>query len=197
MPLHAIIANWQKALPALIVIGLALSIAAFRHDPTSERALFAALLIIYMIHQIEERLWPGGFRQFNNAHVFKSGNDNWPVDIDGVFLVNVGYVWLPLACAIVWPGALRWLGLGWVGLTLVNGISHIVMALRLRCYNPGLVTSIVLFLPFTIWMFAHEAAAGILSGTEIALIIVAGVLLHIPIAGLFVVPYLRKGAAAA
>ena len=71
------------------------------------------------------------------------------------------------------------------------------MALRLRCYNPGLVTSIVLFLPFTIWMFAHEAAAGMLSGTEIGLIIVAGVLLHIPVAGLFVVPYLRKGAAAA
>ena len=80
---------------------------------------------------------------------------------------------------------------------MVNGVSHIVSTMRLRMYNPGLVTSIVLFLPLTIWIFAHEAAAGMLTGTEIALTIVAGVLLHVPIAGLFVVPYLRKGAAAA
>ena len=196
MPLPtSIAANWQKALPALAVLGLAAWIAAFRDAPTSERALFAALLVIYLIHQIEEHLWPGGFRQFTNAHVFKSGNDNWPVDIGGVALINIGYVWLPLALAIAWPSPLRWLGLGWAGLTLVNGVSHIATSLRLHCYNPGLVTSIVLFLPFTIWLFAHEAGAGLLSGAQIAWLIAAGVLLHIPVAGLFVVPFLRKRAA--
>lgn len=197
MPLSAFIsANWQKALPALVVVGLVLWILAFRHDPTSERALFAALLIVYLIHQIEEHLWPGGFRQFTNRHVFRSGDDNFPVDIGGVALVNIGYVWLPLALAVAWPGPLRWLGLGWAGLTLINGVSHIVSTLRLRCYNPGLVTSIVLFLPFTIWFLAHEAGAGMLTGTEIGLIVIAGILLHIPIAGLFVVPFLRRRTAA-
>src|SRR5262245_51041932 len=134
MPLlNQITANWQKALPALVVVGLAAWIVAFRDAPTSERALFAALLVIYFIHQIEEHLWPGGFRQFNNAHVFKSGNDNWPVDIGGVALVNIGFVWLPLALAIAWPATLRWVGLAWAGLTLVNGIAHIVTTLRLSC----------------------------------------------------------------
>ena len=73
-----------------------------------------------MIHQIEEHLWPGGFRQFANAHVFKSGDDDWPVSEGGVALVNVGYVWLPILLAALFPGPLRWLGLGWVGLTLIN-----------------------------------------------------------------------------
>jgi hypothetical protein len=197
MPLLTSIAtNWQKALPALAAIGIAAWIAAFRHEPTSARALFAALLVIYMLHQIEEHLWPGGFREFTNAHVFKSGRSDWPVDIDGVALINIGYVWLPLACAVAWPGALRWLGLGWVGLTLVNGLSHIGTSVRFRSYNPGLVTSIVLFLPFTIWLLAHEAAAGMLTGAEIGLVLLAGVLLHIPVAALFVVPFLRKRAAA-
>ncbi len=77
----------------------------FRSDPTSERALFAALLVIYMLHQTEEHLWPGGFRQFANAHVFKSGNDDWPVDEGGVALVNIGYVWLPVGLAALFPGA--------------------------------------------------------------------------------------------
>lgn len=198
MPLlPSIAANWQKALPALAAFGLAAWVAAFRHEPTSERALFAALLVIYMLHQIEEHLWPGGFREFTNAHVFKSARSDWPVDLDGVALINIGYVWLPLACAVAWPGALRWLGLGWVGLTLVNGLSHIATSVRFRIYNPGLVTSVVLFLPFTIWLLTHEAAAGTLSGAEIGLLLLAGVLLHIPVAALFVVPFLRKRPAAA
>jgi hypothetical protein len=194
MPLlAAFAANWQKALPVLLALGLIAWFACFRDAPTTERALFAALLVIYMAHQIEEHLWPGGFRQFTNAHVFKSGNDDWPVDIDGVALVNTAYVWLPVGAAALWPDALRWVGLGWVGLTLVNGLTHIVTSIRFRCYNPGLVTSIVLFLPFTFWMLA----TGPYSAAEIAGIVVAGVLLHIPVAALFVVPFLRRRRAVA
>src|SRR5580658_6939086 len=116
--LSFIAANWQKALPALSAIGIAAWIAFFRDNPLSERALFAALLVIYFLHQIEEHLWPGGFRQFTDAHVFHSGDDNWPVNIDGVALVNTAYVWLPITLAIIFPHSLRWLGLAWIGLRL-------------------------------------------------------------------------------
>jgi hypothetical protein len=198
MPLlTSISANWQKALPVLAIVGIAAWIAVFRHAPMSERALFAALLVIYMVHQIEEHLWPGRFRQFTNAHVFKSGSDHWPLDIGGVALVNIGYVWLPLALAVAWPIELRWLGLGWVGLTLINGISHIATSIRFRIYNPGLVTSIVLFLPFTIWMLWYEHAAGLLSGAGVGIVLLAGVALHVPVAALFLVPFLRGRPAAA
>lgn len=193
--LSCIAANWQKALPYLSVLGILAWIALFRSDPLSERALWLGLLIIYMLHQIEEHLWPGGFRQFTNAHVFKSGNDNWPVDIGGVALINIGFVWLPVSLAVLYPEALRWVGLGWIGLTLINALTHIVSTIRLRIYNPGLITSIVLFLPFTIFVLALEAQRGTLSGTDIGLIVVAGILLHVPVAALFVVPYLRRRAA--
>jgi hypothetical protein len=53
------------------------------------------------------------------------------------------------------------------------------------------------FLPFTVWMLAREAQAGLLTGADIGLLPVAGVLLHIPVAALFVVPFLRKRAVAA
>jgi hypothetical protein len=196
MPLMQSIANnWQKALPVLAVLGAALWLVAFAGDAGSERAMFAALLVIYMVHQIEEHLWPGGFRQFTNRYVFRSGETNWPVDIDGVALVNVGYVWLPLALAVAWPETFRWLGLGWIGLTLVNGITHIATSVRFGVYNPGLVTSVVLFVPFTVWALAHEVAAGRLTGGEVAMIVVAGVLLHVPVAALFVVPFRFSGAA--
>jgi len=193
--LSCIAANWQKALPYLSVLAILAWIVFFRSDPLSERALWLGLLIIYMLHQIEEHLWPGGFRQFTNAHVFKSGNDNWPVDIGGVALINIGFVWLPVSLAVLYPEALHWVGLGWIGLTLINALTHIVSTIRLRIYNPGLITSIVLFLPFTIFVLALEAQRGTLSGTDIGLIVVAGILLHVPVAALFVVPYLRRRAA--
>jgi Protein of unknown function with HXXEE motif len=75
-------------------------------------------------------------------------------NIDGVALVNTAYVWLPMALAAIFPQTLRWVGLAWIGLTLINGIIHVVTTIRLRLYNPGLVTSIVLFLPFTIFALA-------------------------------------------
>ncbi len=198
MPVLSIIAaRWQQALPALAVIGLIAWIVLFRHTPLSERALFAALLVLYMLHQTEEHLWPGGFRQFTNAHVFHSGNDDWPVDIPGVALINIGYVWLPVGLAALFPDALRWLGLAWVGLTLINGIIHIVTTIRLRIYNPGLITGIVLFLPFTIFVLTLEVLRGALTADEVAAIVLGGIVLHIPVAALFVVPYLRKRRAAA
>jgi hypothetical protein len=190
-PLTFVSDNWQKWLPALIVISAVVWFVLFRSAPTSEQSIFTAMLVIYMIHQNEEHLWPGGFRQFANAHVFKSGNDDWPVSEGGVALVNVGYVWLPIALAAVFPGPLRWLGLIWVGLTFINALTHIVTSIRFRVYNPGLVTSIVLFLPFTIWALWYEHAHGMLSGVQIAMILIAGVLFHLPVAALFVVPYRR------
>jgi hypothetical protein len=190
--LSRIAANWQKALPALSAVGIAAWIALFGHDPTSERALFAGLLVIYFVHQVEGHLWPGGFRQFTDAHVFHSGNDNWPVTIEGVALVNTAYVWLPIGLAVAFPQELRWVGFAWVGLTLINGIIRIVSTIRLRIYNPGLVTAIVLFLPFAIAMLALEVERGALSGADVGLIALYGVLLHLPVAALFLVPFLRR-----
>lgn len=189
--LTTLTANWQRLAPGLALIGVVLWIIFFRDAPATERAMFAALLVLYMVHQVEEHLWPGGFRQFTNAHIFRSGSDDWPVSMGGVALVNVGFVWLPLALAVIFPGPLRWVGLAWIGLTLVNAITHIAASLRFRAYNPGLVTAIVLFLPFTIWALATEVANGLLSGGEVALILVLGVLLHVPVTLVFVVPYLR------
>lgn len=86
---------------------------------------------------------------------------------------------------------MRWLGLCWIGLTLINGLTHIVTKIWLRIYNPGLVTSIVLFLPFTIFVLRVEISRGALTGAEVRLILLARILLHLPVMALFVVPFVR------
>ena len=118
-----------------------------------------------------------------------SGDDNWPVNIGGV--VNTACLVAGRACGrIPGPAALR--RRGWIGLTLINGIIHVVSAIRLRIYNPGLVTGIVLFLPFTIFVLALEVGRGALSGADVGVIALLGVLLHLPVAALLVVPFLKR-----
>jgi hypothetical protein len=190
-PLALIAADWQKTLPVLVVLGLIGWIALFLPDPASERALFAGLLIVYMMHQIEEHLWPGGFRQYANAQVFHSGRNDWPVGAGGVAVVNIGMVWNPIFLAALFPASLRWIGLGWIGGTLVNAVIHIVASVRLRGYNPGVVTAALLFLPYTTGAFYLLVSRGALSGTQVTLAVFIGLLIHIPVAALFVVPYLR------
>jgi hypothetical protein len=102
------------------------------------------LLPIYMIFQYEEHD-ADRFRLFVNQHVAGGHEALTPF---AVFLINIPGVWgvIVVAFALAWnvrPG----LGLIAVYLVLVNAVIHIVAALAMRRYNPGLGTAIVLFLP--------------------------------------------------
>jgi hypothetical protein len=119
--------------------------------------------------------------------VFHSGYDNWPVNIDGVALVNTAFVWLPVALAAIFPNTLRWLGLARVGLTLVNGIILDRGDQADMCKHDR-----VLFLPFTILMPVLGIECGTLTGGNVGLIVLYGVLLHPPATALFGIPFLLQ-----
>lgn len=101
----------------------------------------------YMIHQVEEHTGDR-FRSFANGRVF-GGRD--ALSVAAVLVINVPAVW-GLNLAALYAGLA--FGPGW-GLVapyamLVNGITHLAARARLGVYNPGLVTSIVLFLPLSL-----------------------------------------------
>ena len=102
----------------------------------------------YMIHQIEEHKLDR-FRLYVNETFFDGREALTPPDI---VWINVGWVWGVNLLALYLA---RFAGPGW-GLVapymlIVNAIGHIAMAARVRGYNPGLATSIVLFLPLGLW----------------------------------------------
>ena len=119
--------------------------------------------------------------------MFHSGYDNWPVNIDGVALVNAAFVWLPVALAAIFPNTLRWLGLARVGLTLVSGIILDRGDQADMCKHDR-----VLFLPFRIWMPVLGIERGTLTGGDVGLIVLYGVLLHPPATALFGIPFLLQ-----
>jgi hypothetical protein len=102
------------------------------------------MLPLYMLHQYEEHD-NDRFRLFVNRQVAGGREALSPA---AVFVINIPGVWgvILASFALAWnvrPG----LGLIAIYLVLVNAFAHVVAAIALRRYNPGLVTALVLFLP--------------------------------------------------
>lgn len=79
---------------------------------------------------------------------------------EAVLVINLPGVWGVNLLALY---AAAFGGIGWgligIDLTVVNGVTHVVAALAGRKYNPGLWTSLALFLPvggFAMWVVSGE-----------------------------------------
>jgi hypothetical protein len=112
----------------------------------------------YMIHQVEEHAYDR-FRTFVNQRAF---NGREALTVADVLRVNIGVVWGLNFVALYLA---RFVDLGWAlvapYLMLVNAVTHIAGAVRFGGYNPGLVTSVVIFLPLggaTLWIVHGDLA---------------------------------------
>jgi hypothetical protein len=98
----------------------------------------------YMLHQVEEHTGDR-FRTFVNRHIFGGRN---ALSVAAVLVINIPVVW-GLNLAALYAAYLWGAGYGLVApyAMLVNGVTHIAAAVRFRRYNPGLATSLLIFLP--------------------------------------------------
>ncbi|MFT3732246.1 MAG: HXXEE domain-containing protein [Hyphomicrobium sp.] len=100
---------------------------------------------VYMLHQVEEHTGDR-FRAYINGTVFGGVQ---ALSVADVLWINLPGVWGLNFAALY---AAHFIDVGWgvaAGyLILLNGIAHIGMAIRFREYNPGLVTGVLLFVPF-------------------------------------------------
>ena len=127
----------------------------------SETGLVLALvylqLPLYMLHQLEEHAGDR-FRRFVNDRM-AGGRD--ALTPGATLVINVVGVWVvdlivPYLSFFVSPE----LGLIAVYLSVVNATVHLVAAVALRAYNPGLWTAILLFLPLGGWSLYVLTSAG-------------------------------------
>lgn len=139
-------------------------------------------LPLYMLHQYEEHD-ADRFRLFVNTVV--GGGRDVLTRMD-VFIINIAGVWGVDALAFLLAAWVH-LGLGLIAvyLSLVNAVAHCAQAIALRRYNPGLITSVVLFLPLgvlTLWVLSGNAqvtAADHLIGLGLAILIHAAILARV------------------
>ena len=111
----------------------------------------------YMIHQAEEHLGDR-FRTDVNAMAgceALSRTATFWINIIGVWGVNVISILLMITIDRAWGLLATWL-------TLINALVHVLSAIARRRGNPGLVTSLLLFLPLgltALWSLRHELSA--------------------------------------
>ena len=138
-----LVANWVYGgfLAGLLLLALTPIFAAGWDGATT---LVFLALPVYMIHQYEEHD-ADRFRRFVNKRL---GGGREILTLADVFWINIVGVWVLLAADLWLVGrfAIGW-GVFAAYFLLVNAALHIVQAIHLRCYNPGLGTAIALFLP--------------------------------------------------
>ncbi len=137
-------------------------------------------LPIFMLHEFEEYVLPGGFKSFfNHDTVFASPEpgDNTPLDDGYVFFVNIVIAWgWAILGALLAPVA-PWVGLGLVLWNVgINCVQHtVIFQIRHEGYNPGLITTMILLLPYSTFIIFYVIQNGILSPLDWVLAALLGI----------------------
>ena len=107
---------------------------------------------LYMFHQYEEYVFPGGFQRELNTILLKDPSVEEKINSRDTFLINILYIWVagPVLIAlglvsIIFP-------IIWISLFIANGVIHLITSIAKRKYNPGLVFSIIFNLPLGIYI---------------------------------------------
>ena len=168
--------NWQKA-AILVLIYTVTSIAPlyFRLDLVEFMLLLAFPL--YLLHEIEEYILPGGFAEFFNEDLLKVNADNKivPVDREAVFWINLIYIWLviPLFSGL---GFYNIKFAAWIPyFFLFQALAHLGMGIKgKKILNPGIRSSFILHLPYALLTIYLLCKSGVLENPYTNIYMVIG-----------------------
>ena len=155
--------DWAKA-------GLLISIFLFAFlfviVKESNFVLFLILLQtpLYMLHETEEYIFPGGFARFFNLDIMKVDTADKPINEDFIFYINVVLIWITLPLFGLLASKNIQLGLWIPYFSFFAGVAHIALAIRAKkLYNSGLIVSLVLNIPVGAWSVIYLLNQGLLS----------------------------------
>ena len=118
---------------------------------------------LYMLHQTEEYVFPGGFGKFFNTKIFELETEDQPLDQNFIFFVNVILIWFILPVFGLLSTIDYRYGLWIPYFSFFAGIAHVLLAIRAKkLYNPGLIVSLFINIPVGLWSILYLINRGIL-----------------------------------
>ena len=187
--------DWAKA-GFLISIFLFIFLFVFVKDRDFIVFLILLQTPLYMLHETEEYIFPGGFGKFFNRDIFKLKTDNEPIDENFIFFVNVGLIWITLPLFGFLSMINYNFGLWIPYFSIFAGIAHIALGIKSKKkYNPGMIASLVLNIPMGAWivyyLYSHKILDSLAFNIHCA--IGLGVNLVLPIVAAIVLKkYMKK-----
>lgn len=133
--------------------------------------VFWAIVFAAIVHIAEEHF--GGFIE-RVSHI-----TSLPVTPAVFWTVNVLFVLLCVAAALVSDQAV-WFRMSVAGLIFVNAaLFHLVGAIRLRGYSPGMITGVLLYIPLAWYAYRTAVSAGLVPSGSWWRILLLGLAWHL------------------
>ncbi len=160
-----LIDHWMKigtyAIPFLLIGAFSFYRIEEGYIGNNLKFLSFIFLIAYIIHQFEEH-WIDvmgnyyAFYTYNNnliLSVLNAPNDIVkPLSKESVFMINTSLVWLVGSIAIWRSPKHVFPLLAMASITVVNGVVHTLAGIITLSYNPGLLTSVLIFIPLYFYL---------------------------------------------
>ncbi len=126
--------------------------------------VFTAFVGAAVVHVVEEFVYPGGFMD-----VMKRLNPQFTPFVTVRFSVVINGLFLSLCvlAAIVGENSLIF-GLSVTSLLFINALVHMGATLRARAYTPGIISSILLYLPLSLYAYYVFISSGQIAWPELA-----------------------------
>ena len=151
--------------------------------------LYWLSLPLYMIHQFEEYVYPGGFKEELNKVLLNENSSSEILTDKAALVINLGFIWIltPVlivlgVISVVFPVIL-------MTLVAFNGFIHLVVSIRFKRYNPGLIASLLFNIPLGLYVLISLSLNSVATGIELFIGIVIGIILHM---GLLVFLLMKK-----
>ncbi len=150
--------------------------------PTGIILLLWVSLMTLFLHQFEEYRYPGYFPGMMNKVMFSSKQpDRYPLNPQIALIVNVIVGWLFYFLAAIYNEKAIWLGIAAILVSVGNVIAHtFLFNIKGKTkYNPGMLTSILFFLPLSVYFFSSVIQNSIASPRDWVVGIVLGIALNV------------------
>lgn len=159
----------------------AIALIIFRNDLTGFEVILWINLIALFLHQVEEYAYPGYFPGMLNTVMYKSSQpDRYPLNTNSAFVVNVILGWAVYIAAIFINTDAMWFTVIPISVSFANFMAHTFLfnIKGKTFYNPGMLTSIFLFLPVVTYYFYYVSENDLLSKSDFNIGLILGILLN-------------------
>jgi hypothetical protein len=182
-----------------VILSIYLFVMLFVFVRKYDFVVFVLLLQIplYMLHQAEEYVFPGGFGKFFNTKIFNLVTEDEPLDENFIFYVNVILIWIILpVCGLLSTRNYNY-GLWLPYFSFFAGVAHVALALKARNrYNPGLLVSLFINIPVGLWSIRYILMQGLIENVFLNIHFVIGLAINaiLPVMGMILFRNYQKGA---
>jgi len=186
--------NWPKV---GIIVGIFLTVYLAVLVLPGNPLLFALLMYtpLYILHETEEYIIPGGFARFVNRNIYKTDPENGLVDTSAIFWINmIVWIFLPLSGLQAVKDLTQAAFLPYF--VIFQAVVHLIIGIiGKRFFNPGMISAWLVHVPWGIWTIWLLVQAGVITNPYWNGYLRDGLLINLalPIAGLFLwIRYKRR-----